>query len=804
MKTRFIHHLLLAGLLLISGVIQSQPVSGVVKGRVVDTKNQPVAFATAALLNPQTTQIAKGVMCNEKGEFLIDKTEPGEYILSVRMLGFNANESEHIEITRSLNIIEKVVILTETVQQLQETVIAGKYDFVEQAVDKTIINPNASIISSSESIYEILKKTPGVFIDDNDNISLKGMQGVQVMIDNKPTYVSGKDLAPLLKGMLGKNVKNIEIIENPSARYDAEGISGIININTKHNQAPGFNGSFNSGLTITRSLSENAGIILNANFGKINAYGNYSFSNWERWHSLDVKRRFIAEDMSNSYLLMDSEDLSNGNSHNYKAGIDYLISKTQVLSIMLRGGDGIRKYTDFGNSAFADGNMTIDSTLTNISDGDYHWNNKTFNVNYKWDIDSTGKTLIADADYAHFYTNSGSHLNSRYFDNSGEEMDRNSKLENTQKGDIDIVSVKLDYTHPINKIYSFETGIKGSFVKTDSRANMAGYYQQDDNFVFEENIQAAYINTTAQYAKTTVQIGLRIENTISTGKSLSLNQIDKKNYLNLFPSVFVQQTLEPKQTIGFRYSYRIGRPNYHDLNPFIWINDPYTYNLGNPMLNPQFTHTLSVNHNYKSKLMTSVGYNYTRDLLTEVIYNNDSTKAIYQTRENLGSSVDFNISETVQFQPATWWRISGTLTGMYKEVNSKHETGDHYSQWSCIGNVSNNFTLPYKISMELSANYMSKQLIGNFILKSRQTIDLGLKRNVLHDKGSLRISFSDIFNTGSTGATIKTKNVYVDVDNQFETQRLNISFTYRFGKSEFKTRSNRSTASSEEEGRSAK
>ncbi|HPG32333.1 MAG TPA: carboxypeptidase-like regulatory domain-containing protein, partial [Lentimicrobium sp.] len=160
MKTRFIHHLLLAGLLLISGVIQSQPVSGVVKGRVIDTKNQPVAFATAALLTPQTTQIAKGVMCNEKGEFLIDKTEPGEYILSVRMLGFNANESEHIEITRSLNIIEKVIILTETVQQLQETVIAGKYDFVEQAVDKTIINPNASIISSSESIYEILKKTP--------------------------------------------------------------------------------------------------------------------------------------------------------------------------------------------------------------------------------------------------------------------------------------------------------------------------------------------------------------------------------------------------------------------------------------------------------------------------------------------------------------------------------------------------------------------------------------------------------------------------------------------------------------------
>lgn len=779
--------------------------TGTIKGRVIDSKNQPVEFATATLVSPVTKEIVKGEVCNNKGEFSIEKVKPGEYILSISMVGYAKNETEKVVIDAKRNrVVEKNIVLKESTQQLNDVVVVGKREFIEQTVDKMVINPDASITSASENVYEILKKVPGVTIDNNENITLKGMQGVKVLIDEKPTYVSAEQLATLLKGMQGKNIERIEIIENPSARYDAEGNSGIINIKTKHNKAPGFNGSVNAGMTVTRTIGENAGLDLNMNFGKLNVYGNYNFYNWRGWHAMDVTRRFTSASLAGAYQLTNNETNSQGNAHNYKVGADYFITKKHVVSFMLRGNVGFNNNDETGKTAFADKDKNIDSTLTSITTRKNYWNNQTMNVNYKWDIDTLGRSLTVDADYARFYFDSKSDQNSKNFDALGNNVNRDVNLISTQHGDIDIISAKLDYTHPINKIYNFETGLKTSLVNTNSQASMIGYIIQDDRFIFKENIQAAYVNGRAQYSKTSVQIGLRFENTASTGTSVSTNQVDTKNYWKLFPSVFVQQTLKPNETVGIRYSYRIGRPSYHVLNPFVWMLDPYTYNQGNPLLDPQFTHSVSLNHNYKGMFMTSVGYNYTKDLFTEVLYQNDETKTIYQTMENLSSSIDWNASETVQLKPAKWWQLSGTITGMYKEVNSTLANGLQFKRWSYRGNMNNSFTLPYKISLELSGQYMSKQLIGNFTLKPRYNIDLGIQRRILKDKGTIKFAFNDVFNTGSAGAYTKYGNVDIDVNNYWETRRLNISFNYRFGKDDFKTRGNRSTASSEEESRSAK
>ena len=804
MKVHLHHFLLLTVFVLASSFVQANNTSGTVKGRVLDIQKQPVPFSTVTLLDPKTREIEKGAVCNDNGEYVIENVIEGEYILSARMVGFDPNETERLVIDAKNLHVEKVIVLKVSSQQLKEVAITGKTSFVEQSMDKTVINPNASITSASESVYEILKKAPGISIDNDDNITLKGMQGIIVMIDGKPTYVSGKELAPLLKGLLGKNIKCIEIIENPSARFDAEGNAGIINIKTKHNKAPGFNGNFNSGLTFTRTVGGNAGLDLNMNLGKLNIYGNYSFSEWHGWQAMDIKRRFIGEDIIDTYQLGENESSSKGNSHNYKVGTDYFISKNHVVSFMAKGNTGFYNSHDQGTTAFADSFFKIDSTVTNNSDQKNTWNNQTFNLNYKWDIDSTGRSLVADVDYARFYNHSKSNQDNKYFDALGNDMNQNLVLQSKQKSDIDIVSAKLDYSHPINKIFFFESGLKCSFVRTDSRASMLGYIIQDDEFNYKENIQAGYINGRANFKKTTVQIGLRLENTSSTGNSVSADQVNKDNYLQLFPSVFVQQTLNPKQTIGFRYSYRIGRPNYHYLNPVVWVLNPYVYMEGNPLLNPEFSHSISVNHSYKSMLMTSLGFNYTKDLITQVLYQNNETKIAWQTIDNLGNSMYFNFTETIQLEPYKWWRLSGTFTGMYKEVDAKATGGNQFKRWSSMANMNNNFTLPYGIGLELSGKYMSKQLVGNFTMKSYCTVDLGVKRNILKDKGVLRASFSDIFNTGSAGAYTKYGNVDIDVDNRFETQRLNVSFNYRFGKSEFKTRAARSTASSDEEGRSSK
>lgn len=776
---------------------------GVVKGKVTDSKNQPVEYATAVLINSKTSEIAKGVMCNDEGLFTIENVAFGEYFLSIRMLGYDSKESEIVLIDNENQIVDRTIVLKETTHQLNEVVVTGKYAFVEQTVDKIIVNPNASITSSSESVYEILKKSPGVNIDNNDNITLKGMQGVIIMIDDKPTHLSARDLAPILKGMLGKNIKSIEIIENPSARYDAEGNSGIINIKTKHNKAPGFNGSVNTGVTFTRSVGENASADLNMNFGKVNVYGNYAFYDWKGFYKMEGTRRFT-NDPSGTYAFMSNESNSDGDAHNYKFGADYYIAKNHVVSIMLNGNKGSNNMLDDGLTAFYNSASIVDSSVISFADRLMAWDNKTFNVNYKWDIDTIGRSLTADADYARFNFNAPADQTSKYYGALNADLNKEASLASTILNTIDILSAKLDYNHPINKTYTLEAGLKSSFVSIDSRASMLGYINQDDEFRYKENIQAGYVSGRAQFKSTSVQLGLRVENTISQGNSISTGQVENNSYIEVFPSFFIQQSLSQKQSLGFRYSYRIGRPNYHVLNPFKWMMDPYTYNLGNPKLSPQFTHSMSLNHSYNGKLMTNIGFNRTTGLFTEIIYQDEDTKSAYQTTENFGTSTDFNISETVQLQPTKWWRLNGTLIGMYKNVVAKESIGGELKQWSYIGNLSNSFTLPHRISLEVSGKYISQQLFGNLILKPQYSIDLGMQMLVLNNKGSIRASFSDIFNTGSSGVYSKYGNLELDMMTHFETRRLNISFNYRFGKSEFKTRSNRSTSSKDEQDRSAK
>jgi len=783
--------------------IQSHAANSIT-GRIIDNKKQPIGFATVTLLNSKTNKYVKGETSNEKGEFVIDKVSPGNYILSVTMVGYLKNESEKVVIDSKNTVVERNIILKENAVQLGTVVVAAKKKFIEQTVDKMVVNPEASVTSAGDNVYEILKKVPGVTIDNNENISLKGKQGVMILVDDKPTYVSAEQLTTLLKSMQGKNVDRIEIMENPPARFDAEGNAGIINIRTKHNKAPGFNGSVNAGTNVSSKARENGGLDLNLNLGKLNVYGNYSYYSWAGWNALDATRRFTSTELAGSYQLINSLDNYHGHAHNYKIGADYFIQKNQVISFMIRGNTGSNM--DEGNSrtSFADVNKTIDTSLTTISSNPNKWDNKTYNVNYKWDIDSTGRSLSFDADYAHFYFRSTSDQNSDFFDKNGNSINKAATIHSEQGSDIDVITAKIDYVHPINKIYNFEAGMKTSFVTNDSRNDMIGYTNQHDKFIYTENIQAGYINGRAQYNKTSLQLGLRLENTNSTGNSVSTNRINKASYLKLFPSFFIQQTLNTNNSINFSYSYRIGRPNYNMLNPFVWTLDPYTQNTGNPLLNPQFTHAAKISHTYKGMFITSIGYNYTNDPYTMVLYQNDVTKVVTQTMTNLSNSFDFNASETFQLPVAKWWSMNGTVTGLYNEVNSNVGESASFKRWSFNGNITNNFSLPYSINMELSGYYTSYQLMGNVTLNPRYNIDFGVQRKFMKDKIMFKVSVNDIFNINKSGGYSKYNNVDIDFKNTYDSRRLNVSVSYRFGKDDFKTRANRSTASSEEESRSSK
>jgi len=775
-----------------------------IKGRVIDEQNQPVEFATATLINPKSKEIVKGEVCNKKGEYTINKVEPGEYILMVSMVGYEKLETTPIKVERKHSVVEKNFVLHESKTLLNEVTITGNKNFIEQTVDKTIINPEASPTSASENVFELLRKLPGVSIDNNDNITLKGMQGVKVMIDDKPTYVSSTQLASLLKGMQGKNVDKIELIENPSARYDAEGNSGIINIKTKHVKAPGFNGSVNAGANIGRKFGWNGGLDMNMKYGKFNIYGNYSNYNWAGSNGMYATRRFTSTALEGAYQIIENAGTYDGGSHNYKIGVDYYLTKNHVISAMFRGNTGTNNGGDNSTTSFTDKFLQVDSSLVTTSASNNDWHNSTYNLNYKWDIDTIGQSLSFDVDYATFTYNGDNTQSGYYLNKLGEDLNNNIDVFTDQGNNIKIITSKIDYVLPINKSTNIEAGFKTSNVTTDSHIDMEGYLNQNDRFIYTEAIQAAYVNGKVQFKKTTVQLGLRLENTMTKGNSVTTNTINDTTYLKFFPSFFVQQQLNDKNSLNFKYSYRIGRPSYDDLNPFRWMVDPYTYNVGNPNLNPQFTHSIGLSHNYNNKLISSFGLNYTTGLFTEVIKQDDASKTVYQTNENLSNSLDLNLSETFQLQPVKWWSVNGTVTGMYKTIQLYDSSSEQLTLPSAMINLSNNFNLPYKVNMEMTARYSTSQLISNIIIRPRFTLDLGFQKKVLKDQGVIKVSVSDIFKTANGGAYAKYDNVDIDVNNTWDSRKLNLTFSYRFGKDKFNTRSNRATSSSEEQNRSEK
>jgi hypothetical protein len=788
---------------------------GIVKGRIIDQTKHPVEYATAALLNAKTNQLVTGSVSDEKGEFVIEKVPVGEYKLSVSMVGYQKVETETFALAdKNHLVVDKQIVLNESTQQLAEATVTAHRMFIEQKVDKMVINPDASILMSSDNVMDILKQLPGVSVDNNDNISLKGKQGVIVMIDDKPTYLSADQLANLLKGMQGKNVDRIEIIEHPSAHYDAEGNSGIINIKTKHNKAPGFNGNVFGGLSLDSKLGENGGIDLSMHTGKFNLYGNYSFYEWRGWNTLDAIRQYMTGSNQGAYQRVTSYNHFHGNANNFKIGADYNMTKNQVLSVMFRGSTGFNNGPGNTQNAFLNSNHQLDSTLhTNLRMSD-NWQNYTYNANYKWNIDTTGQALTIDADYAQYFYNALNTQSSSFFNAAGVDLNSDFSLAQSQNSTIDILTAKADYVYPISKVISIESGIKTSFVTNDGSNDILvndptgiiwnNGLHQHDRFIYNENINAAYISGHGQFGKTSVQLGFRVENTNSKGNSESLNQIDSEHYTNLFPSLFLQHAFNENNQLGLSYSYRIGRPNYYLLNPFLFMVDPYTYLQGNPFLKPQFTHALGLNYTYKGEWITSVGYDCTHDLFTQVMAQNDETNVIYLTDQNISKSIDFNVSETAQLDITKWWHFNATAIGMYKRVVSNVAGATTFTRWSYSGNMSNTFTLPNDWSMELSGQYQSKQLSGNVILLQQYLVNLGIQKRLMNNKATLKLSVEDLFNTNKGGDIAKYDNVNILLINRWNSRKLNITFSYSFGKNDFKTRANRTTSSSEEESRSEK
>lgn len=788
-----------------------------VSGKVVDEKTVPVSFAVVRLLQYPDTVLVKSVSTSIDGEFKITGLKTGEYQLSISIVGFKTKKTTHFLLKDDLQL--PAIGMESVSKQLKEVSVQGRKPFVEHQIDKTVLNVENSLTATGSTALEVLEKAPGVQIDRNsDQIKLNNKSGVVVMIDGKSNFLSGADITTLLSNMSSDQIGTIELITNPSAKYDAAGNAGIINIKLKRNKAYGTNGtvSFNTGQGIMPDSPSDlfrAGVNLNLNHrqGKWNIFGNGAIARKAQFNNTFLTRTTASNGVF-SDLTQNFDRKNRGVGFQGKIGADYYASEKTVFGVMLDANTVNTKLTNFSNTdinALQNGAVSRSYILQDANSSS-PVGNLTANFNIKHDFDKKGKSLSFDMDFSGFSNKKDENFLANYLNASGNPTNQTS-LRNNTDADIKVYAAKTDFTLPVSKTMKIETGLKSSYVVTNndflSEQLIGGVWQNDigksNNFVYKENINAVYGSLSKEWKVWQVQLGLRAEHTHSNGTSVTDNKSVERNYLSLFPTVFVNQKISENHNIRYSYGRRVDRPNYQQLNPFVFYMDPLAVDQGNPYLKPQFTNSYQVSYSYK-EISFSLSYSDTRDMITQISQQDDATRVISVIRQNLGRSQNYSADLYVPVRIAKWWNIQNNVSIYYGKFNDGNIEGAAYNAGKVAVNLytSNSFTLPQNFSIEISAWLNSPRVNGVEQTTIYQgALNAGIQKTLLDKKLKLRLNMDDILLTNHWEGKLVYQNINMKVVNRYTSRRANFSISYNFGNQNVKSARSRNTATDDIKGR---
>ncbi|MET4083980.1 hypothetical protein ABIB40_003953 [Pedobacter sp. UYP30] len=789
---------------------QTGPVNGQITGKVKDEKQSPLAYATVTLLNVKDSVILKGSLTSETGEFIYKNLIPGAYLVSVTVMGYERVVKGPFYIKANELITVANIFIKPNLHQLNTVSINNKKPLIEYQVDKIVVNVESSALATGNSALEILQKSPGVAIDKSGNISLRGKQGVTVMLDGKRTYLSPDQLSNLLSSTEGTAIQSIELITNPSSKYDAAGSSGIINIKMKKNKQFGTNGTITGGGGYGKYYKSFAGLNLNYRQKSINFFGNINASDNKTAEDLTVFR--VNNSAKNqTYFSQLSRSTRISKNINYKAGVDYSIDNKNSIGFVVNGYDNNGDLNNANNTLIGSTAFKTDSSVTANNPGRSKFKSIAYDLNFKSTIDSLGQELTADIDFSRFDNSVGNNYNNTFIDSKGGVYKSPTIFRSFAPTGIDVWSAKIDYALPIKPKTKFEIGVKTSYVSTDNDFHFENMTDnsflndanRSNHFTYKENINAAYTNIHKEFKTTTIQLGLRVEQTISKGNSITLGTVVDRHYLNLFPTFYISQVLSKDNDLGFSYSRRVDRPDYESLNPFIYFIDLYTFSAGSPYLNPQYTNSFELSYTYKKKLNLSFGYSHTNDVITQVIVTDTVHKTLYQTTQNLAHQDFYSSNINYPIAITSWWNTYNNLTLYYNDFKSPNLLGAPYQSGKLAYQVNSNqsFTVNSSTIVELSGNYQSSQVYGTYFVRPMYGVDLGIGKSFADRRANIKLSANDIFNLRKTQISSAISSQNYHLDEKPETRIFRLSFTYRFGGNQIKGANERTKGSFSEERR---
>ncbi len=781
-----------------------------ITGTIIDENKKPADYVTVVLYAAADSSVVKTAFTDPTGIFSFSVNTKGNYFYKASSMGYAAIKSKTLTMGDDQKIDFGTAQLVSTSQNLKEVTVAATVPLIERKMDRTVMNVSNSSTAVGSTALELLQKAPGVNVDQNDNISMQGKQGVMIQIDGKQTYMSNADVATLLKSMQSSEIETIELITNPSAKYDAAGNSGIINIKTKKNKGGGTNGSVNAAFGRGKRFRESAGGNINHRTKSVNLFGNYSYYNNTRVTDLTIDRIANAS-VGDRYFSQLSTFERKNDGHNYKAGADFFLNKNNTLGVLITGYTGISNEGSVNKTNIGASFTQRDSSVlaNNIIRNKY--SNISYNLNYKSVLDTAGQEITIDLDYGRYKGNDDADYVSDYFFNNGGLIRPTVITRNITPSLINIKAFKVDYALPLKKQMKLEAGLKSSWVTTDNNLiaerfvnnNWQNNQLLSNQFIYDENVNAAYVNFNKQFKTTSVQLGLRAEQTNSKGNSITTNKVIDRRYLNFFPSVFINQVLDKNNDINLSYSRRIDRPSYDALNPFVYFLDQYTYNQGNPFLNPQYTNNFEFTYLLKKKYSVTLNYSRTTDVITEVLLPDNEKQALYQTNENIATQNAYSLVLNAPVKFVKWWNSNNSLNIFHIGFKAPDLAGQKLDNKSTSFQFKSQHTFNIQpgLSAELMFRYDSPVTFGVMEIGTRYGFDAGFSKSLFNKKASLKLAATDIFNTQINRIKSAFPGLSYSLYGNNDRQYVSLSFTYRFGKNEIKPARNRSTGLEAEQGR---
>jgi len=801
--------------LFLFNIAHAQTAGGKISGLVLDDTKKPLDGATVILLIAKDSSVVSSQLANKDGSFAFQDLKDDTYLIKATFIGFKNYISSNVVLSQQQPVTLPAFSLSPTGKMLNEVAVTAKKSFIEQKIDRTVVNVGALISNTGTNALEVLQKTPGVQVDADGNITFKGKSGVLVMIDDKPTYLSAANLATYLKSLPSSSLDQIELMDNPPAKYDAAGNAGVINIKTKKNTIRGFNAVASADYAQGFYGRTNESINMNYRIDKVNLFANLDYNEQHTYRRLEIDRDYLDANGDPTSSLKDiSYFRPTSYNTNIKAGMDFFATPKTTWGIVFTGTIEHDHDSSPVYSLLYGQNGGLDSTINTLNTSKNSFNSKGINLNYTHKYDSTGRQLTFDLDYIRDMSNSNQLFVNNTFLPDG-ALTNSTILTDNLPATINIYSAKADYSHPLKGKAKIEAGVKSSYVNTDNAANYFNVvngvstidYNSTNRFLYKENLNAAYVNFNKNFGRFSLQTGLRVENTNGDGHQLGNAERADSSFINhytdLFPTAYLSYNLDTAghNVMVASYGRRIGRPNYGSLNPFTFFVDEFTQFSGNPFLKPQFTDNYKLAYSFRSLFTVALAYNYTTDVQGETIHRDGDV--FISTQGNIGQQKTLDISANTNFSPTKWWTIN-----LYAEVYKNTYQGAFYtgylnqSEVTLSGNGNNQFTISPTWSAELSGFFDTGGTYGQFITLPKGMLNAAIQKKILNNKGNIKLTMQNMLQSFSPRGTITNiVDATATFHNTLDTRVATLAFTYSFGNSNNKPQKRETGGAESEQGR---